>query len=139
MSRSRITTYISPLTSTSARSSGSKSTRSSTCTARTSDPTPTTRHQASRLPPISAVAGIRIPPVDLRSPGSRSSATSTRSWSIRIGVFSPAADVAAAAAELRLLTWSRSLHHLADQAEHDDDADDPSDDLEDVLGARCAV
>src|SRR5215213_3282211 len=141
MSRSRTTTYISPLTSTSALSSGSNSTRSSTWTERTREPTPTTRHHASRLPPISVVAGIRMPPVDLRSPGSRSSATSTRSCSIRIGVFSPVIDVGADAAdaELRLLTSPRSLHDLADQPEHDDDPDHTADDLDDVVGARRAV
>src|SRR4051794_6068420 len=138
MSRSRITTYISPLTSTSARSSGSKRTRSSTCTERTREPMPTTRHHESRLPPSAAFAGMRMPPVEVRSPGSRSRATSTRSCSIRMGVFSPAGGWDSAAVA-RLVTGVRSVHDLADQSEHDHDGRDAARHLEDVVPARCSV
>ena len=56
----------------------------------------------ARRPPSAAVAGIRMPPLERRSPGSRSTATRTRSCSIWIGVFSPVGSVTSAM--LRLLT-----------------------------------
>src|SRR5690348_4253107 len=93
---------------------------------------PTTRHQLSRLPPIAAVAGIRMPPLDLRSPASRSRTTRTRSCSIRIGsCFSPSVCLV-----VRLVT--RVLAgDLADQGEDHHEPDDPAGDLDDVVGARA--
>src|SRR5687768_3912344 len=119
MSRSRITTYTSPCTSTSALSSGSNSTRSPTSTARACGPAATTRDQARRLPPIAAVAGMTMPPEDRRSPDSWSSSTRIRSWSILMGVLSVTDD-------------------LAEDTQQDEDADGAPDDLEDVVGARLA-
>src|SRR3712207_3661088 len=80
----------SPCTSTSCWSSGEKSTWSPTFTWRTLDPTPRASPQTSRLATC-AVAGMRMPPVDRRSPSSRRSATRMRSCSILIGSF-PAAE-----------------------------------------------
>src|SRR3954469_12088577 len=127
MSRSRMSTYVSAFTSTSALSSGSNSTRSPTSTVRTCGPTAATRDQASRRPPIAAVAGITMPPVERRSPASESTETRTRSWSMRIGV----------------LSATDPSHRLLREAAYDDHEDHEPDDgaahLEDVVGARVAV
>src|SRR6478735_9239545 len=118
-SRSRITMYTSPATSTSALSSGSNSTLSPTSTARACGPTATTRDQASRRAPMAAVAGMTMPPLERRSPASWSSSTRIRSWSILMGVLS-----------LTVL-----LDDLAGDDEERDDADGDARDLEDVVGA----
>ena len=64
------------------RSSGSKSTRSPSSTWRTLGPVATTSAQASPRATTEAVAGMRMPPPERRSP-SLSIETRTRSWSIR--------------------------------------------------------
>src|SRR3954447_26939820 len=76
----------SPCTSTSLWSSEEKSTWSPTFTWRTLGPTPRASPQTSRLATC-AVAGMRMPPVDRRSPSSLRSATRMRSCSILIGSF----------------------------------------------------
>src|SRR3954471_9959841 len=83
-SRSRRMIRSSPCTSTSCWSSGENSTWSPTFTCRTLPPTPRASPQTSRLATC-AVAGIRMPPVDRRSPSSLRSATRMRSCSILIG------------------------------------------------------
>src|SRR3954447_2606589 len=86
------------------------------------------RDQASRRPPIAAVAGITMPPLERRSPWS-STETSTRSCSIRIGVLS-----------FSSVTAGASLSgHLADDDDERDEACDPPGDLEDVVGAGVAL
>src|SRR3954447_1622439 len=85
-SRSRRMIRSSPCTSTSLWSSEEKSTWSPTFTWRTLGPTPRASPQTSRLATC-AVAGMRMPPVDRRSPSSLRSATRTRSCSIMIGSF----------------------------------------------------
>src|SRR3954454_81467 len=80
----------SPWTSTSCWSSGEKSTWSPTFTCRTLAPTPRASPQTSRLATC-AVAGIRIPPVERRSPSSLRRATRIRSCSILIGSALPLA------------------------------------------------
>src|SRR4051812_35285386 len=74
----------SPCTSTSCWSSGEKSTWSPTAICRTFGPTPRASPHPSRLAPW-AVAGIRMPPLDRRSPSSLRRETSSRSCSILIG------------------------------------------------------
>src|SRR3954471_23107522 len=118
MSRSRMTTYTSPATSTSALSSGSKSTLSPTSTERACGPTATTRDQARRRAPMAAVAGITMPPDDRRSPASLSTSTRIRSWSILMGVLS-------------FTTGTALRGDLADHDEQRDHADDPAGDLQD--------
>src|SRR3954466_6942605 len=83
-SRSRRMIRSSPCTSTSCWSSGEKSPWSPPFTWRTDPPTPRASPQTSRLATW-AVAGIRMPPVDRRSPSSLRSATRIRSCSILIG------------------------------------------------------
>src|SRR5688572_14758383 len=89
-SRSRRMIRSSPCTSTSCWSSGEKSTWSPTFTCRQLAPTPRASPQTSRLATC-AVAAIRMPPLERRSPSSLRSATSTRSCSILIGGL-PAAE-----------------------------------------------
>src|SRR5215475_5841848 len=84
MSRSRRITYTSPCTSTSCRSSGLNSTRSPASTARTWLPTASASAHISRVATC-AVDGMRMPPVERRSPSSRGTRTRTRSCSILIG------------------------------------------------------
>src|SRR3954452_1176056 len=76
----------SPCTSTSCWSSGENSTWSPTFTWRTLEPIPRASPHTSRLATC-AVAGIRMPPVERRSPSSLRSATRMRSCSILIGSF----------------------------------------------------
>src|SRR5215218_10317712 len=83
-SRSRRMIRSSPCTSTSCWSSGENSTWSPTFTCRQLAPTPRASPQISRLATC-AVAGIRMPPVERRSPSSLRSATRIRSCSILIG------------------------------------------------------
>src|SRR4051812_24338687 len=83
-SRSRRMIRSSPCTSTSCWSSGEKSTWSPTLICRQFGPTPRASPHTSRLATC-AVAGIRMPPLERRSPSSLRSATSRRSWSILIG------------------------------------------------------
>src|SRR3954451_15223585 len=118
MSRSRIATSLSPCTSTSALSSGSNSTRSSTCTVRACGPAATTRDHTRRREAIAAVAGITMPPAERRSPFSWSTSTRSRSWSILMGSF---ADTATSVGG-----------DLADHGEQHRGSDHATDDLEDV-------
>src|SRR3712207_5855867 len=74
----------SPWTSTSCWSSGENSTWSPTLTWRTLPPTARASPHTSRLATW-AVAGIRMPPVDRRSPSSLRRETSSRSCSIWMG------------------------------------------------------
>src|SRR3954470_9126021 len=85
-SRSRRMIRSSPCTSTSCWSSGENSTWSPTFTWRTLEPIPRASPHTSRLATC-AVAGIRMPPVERRSPSSLRSATRMRSCSILIGSF----------------------------------------------------
>ena len=80
MSRSRRITYSSPWTSTSNRSSGLNSTLSPTLTERTWGPTATASAQVRRRDTW-AVAGIRMPARDRRSPSAWPTWTRTRSAS----------------------------------------------------------
>ena len=105
-------------------SSGSKSTRSPASTARACGPTATTRDQASRRPPMAAVAGMTMPPDERRSPDSLSSSTRIRSCSILMGVLSFPSGLGAQLATLRM------------KREQRDRADHAAGDLEDVVGAR---
>ncbi len=87
MSRSRRITYGSPCTSTSKRSSGLNRTVSPTLTVRTCGPTATaSAHVRRRL--IWAVAGIRMPALERRSPSLCEICTITRSKSTEIGCLS---------------------------------------------------
>src|SRR4051794_675535 len=90
-SRSRRMIRSSPCTSTSCWSSGEKSTWSPTLTWRTPEPTPRASPHTSRLATC-AVAGMRMPPVERRSPSSLRSATRMRSCSILIGSFPALSD-----------------------------------------------
>src|SRR5689334_22810035 len=90
-SRSRRMIRSSPCTSTSCWSSGEKSTWSPTFTWRTLEPTPRASPHTSRLATC-AVAGMRMPPVERRSPSSLRSATRMRSCSILIGSFPALSD-----------------------------------------------
>ncbi|EKX68548.1 antioxidant, AhpC/TSA family, partial [Streptomyces ipomoeae 91-03] len=127
-SRSRMSTYATPRTSTSARSSGSKRTRSPVSTVRTFWPTATTSAQARRRP-TAAVAGIRMPPPERRSPSAVSCRTSTRSCSIRMGnlswwVFSLTP---------RTYLSSSAPTTPSAESEESDDADDHEGDRHDAL------
>ena len=86
-------TYSSPCTSTSNRSSGLNSTVSPTLTVRTWGPTATASAQVRRRL-ICAVAGIKMPARERRSPSVCEICTMTRSKSTVMGclssVFSPA-------------------------------------------------
>src|SRR5664280_1732953 len=96
MSRSRRITYSSPWTSTSKRSSGLNRTVSPTLTDRTWGPTATATAQVSRRATF-AVAGIRIPARERRSPSAWPTWTSTRSASTLMGsLASPPMPVAGA-------------------------------------------
>src|SRR4029453_9535936 len=83
-SRSRRMIRSSPCTSTSCWSSGENSTWSPTFTCRTLGPTPFASPHTSRLATC-AVAGIRMPPLERRSPSSLRRVTRRRSCSILIG------------------------------------------------------
>ena len=87
MSRSRRITYSSPCTSTSNRSSGLNRTLSPTFTVRTWGPTATASAQVRRRL-ICAVAGIRMPARERRSPSVGEICTMTRSKSTEIGCLS---------------------------------------------------
>jgi len=89
MSRSRRITYSSPCTSTSKRSSGLNRTVSPTLTVRTCGPTATASAQVSRRL-IWAVAGIRMPARERRSPSVGEICTMTRSKSTVMGCLSSA-------------------------------------------------
>ena len=82
-------TYSSPWTSTSKRSSGLKSTVSPIFTVRTCGPTATASAQVRRRL-IWAVAGMRMPARDLRSPSVGEICTMTRSKSTEMGCLSAA-------------------------------------------------
>src|ERR1035437_1320820 len=88
MSRSRRMTYSSPCTSTSNRSSGLNNTLSPTLMVRTWGPTATTSAHANRRDTW-AVAGIKIPDRDRRSPSACPTCTNTRSASTEMGCFGP--------------------------------------------------
>ena len=94
MSRSRRITYSSPCTSTSKRSSGLNSTVSPTLTVRTCGPTATVSAQVRRRV-IWAVAGIRMPARERRSPSVGEIWTMTRSKSTEIGCLSSDASALA--------------------------------------------
>src|SRR3954465_723895 len=104
-SRSRRMIRSSPCTSTSCWSSGEKSTWSPTFTCRTLEPTPRAPPQTSRLATW-AVAGMRMPPVERRSPSSLRSATRMRSCSILIGSLPAVSDTQAT---LLVTCWSGPL------------------------------
>ena len=87
MSRSRRITYSSPCTSTSKRSSGLNKTVSPTLIVRTWGPTATTSAQVSRRV-IWAVAGIRMPARERRSPSVGEVCTMTRSKRTEMGCLS---------------------------------------------------
>src|SRR3954469_15676191 len=111
MSRSRRIRYSSPRTSTSQRSSGLNSTLSPGSTFRTCGPTATTSAQTRRFDSW-AVAGIRIPPRDLRSPSAPGICTSNRSDCILMGCLESSAGtnskVASAAVALERVTLKTS-------------------------------
>src|SRR5689334_22437415 len=126
-------TYSSPWISTSPLSSGSKRTRSPTSIDRACGPTAITSAQARRLPPIAAVAGMRMPPLERRSPASSSSSTRIRSCSILIGRLSP--DCAPTFVVAPLISGG----DLAHQDEQRDRSGDAADDLEDVVRAGSSA
>src|SRR5688572_33006016 len=69
-----------------------------------------------------------MPPADRRSPASRSTSTSSRSWSILMGAFSVTPDTIPRVVE--------SAHDAAHGDEQRHDAEDSAGDLENVVGAR---
>src|SRR5215217_1442320 len=127
----------SPCTSTSCWSSGENSTWSPTLTCRTLAPTARASPHTSRLATW-AVAGMRMPPVERRSPSSLRRATRIRSCSILIGSppFFPAEEAASGTSST--LPGGRSA--VLEQAQHQEGqrpGDEPA--ADDEEGARSAV
>src|SRR4029079_5580039 len=104
-SRSRRMRYSSPRISTSYPASGAKRTRSPSSTLRTVGPTAMTSAQTSRRFTF-AVAGIRIPAPDLRSPTWSDGRTRMRSAVMRIDCLTSEASMPTGPMAARLVLWS---------------------------------